>query len=102
MIVGRSVHNQRIERLWRDVFEGVLYIYYHLFYHLEASGFLDLTNHFNLFALHFGVFIKNKPSFRYLESRLCEAQNPHCWKQIANAVVYSWPVETEGDRVDSS
>ncbi|KAK2564474.1 hypothetical protein P5673_011916 [Acropora cervicornis] len=24
MIVGRIVHNQRIERLWRDVFEGVL------------------------------------------------------------------------------
>mgnify|MGYP000093785559 FL=1 len=53
MIVGRRVHNQRIERLWRDVFEGVLYIYYHLFYHLEASSFLDLTNQFNLFALHF-------------------------------------------------
>lgn len=27
MITGRSVHNQRIERLCRDIFEGVLYIY---------------------------------------------------------------------------
>lgn len=41
MITGCSVHNQRIERLWRDMFEGVLYIYYHLFYHLESCGKLN-------------------------------------------------------------
>ena len=29
-------------------------------------------------------------------------QNPHCWKQIAYAVVHSWPVEIEGERVDCS
>ena len=27
VLVGRSVHNQRIERLWRDVFSGVLSLF---------------------------------------------------------------------------
>lgn len=37
MITGKSTHNQRIEGLWRDVFEGVLCLYYHflLFYGRE-------------------------------------------------------------------
>lgn len=53
MIAGRSVHNQRIERLWRDVYDGVLYIYYSLFYHLEGCGVLDPTSESDLFALHY-------------------------------------------------
>lgn len=56
MISGRSVHNQRIERLWRDVYAGVLRIYYDLFYGLEDVGYLDPSSDIDMFCLHY-VFI---------------------------------------------
>ena len=53
-IVGRSTHNnQRIERLWRDVFTGCISFFYSFFYFLEDSGLLDVDNPLDLYALHF-------------------------------------------------
>lgn len=53
IIPGRSVHNQRVERFWRDLFVGCLSVFYHLFYHLEDTGLLDPTSSVDLFCLHF-------------------------------------------------
>ena len=52
VLVGSSVHNQRIERLWRDLFEAVTQMYCCLFYHLEKIGILNPLCDLHLFALH--------------------------------------------------
>lgn len=53
MVTGSSTHNQRIERLWVDVYRSVLIIYYRLFYYLEQNGLLDALNDIHLYALHY-------------------------------------------------
>lgn len=52
IIMGRSVHNQRKERLWRDLFSGCVSYFYYLFYHLEAEALLDPDNEADILALH--------------------------------------------------
>lgn len=53
MLVGRSVHNQRIERPWRDVYNGVAKLYHDLFLYLESIDILDPLNDIHMFCLHF-------------------------------------------------
>lgn len=53
MLTGSSTHNQRIERLWRDMHSSVTLLYYRLFYHLEQYDLLDPLNNLHLWALHY-------------------------------------------------
>ena len=54
VIAGASTHNQRIERLWRDVYRCVASTFH--CYHLEEFYNLDPLSETDLFVLHY-VFL---------------------------------------------
>ncbi len=56
-LVGRIVHNQRIERLWRDVYKDVASVFHGLFSLMEEVGILDPIAETDIWCLHliFGV-----------------------------------------------
>jgi len=52
VITGSSVHNQRVERMWRDVRRIVIRNYQNLFHYMEDAHLLDSLNEIHLVALH--------------------------------------------------
>ena len=50
-IAGKSCHNQRIERLWRDIFASVIGKYYCVMWYLESRGYLNIENDLEIAVL---------------------------------------------------
>ena len=80
-ITGSSVHNQRIERLCRDVFCGCLSMFYDLFYELENIGILHLESEVEVFALHY-IF---RPRINRAMELFAEGWNRHSLSSEHNA-----------------
>ena len=84
VIVGASTHNERIERLWRDVHRCVLKPFADTFRIMESQGILDPLNEVDVFSLHYCFLpIVNKA----IES-FQEAWNNHKVSTEGNATPY--------------
>jgi len=73
VIVGSSVHNQRIEQLWRDMHRCVTQLFYRLFYFLESNNQLNPLDEVNIAALHY-VYL---PRINRALANFSEAWNHH-------------------------
>eukprot|EP00794_Sanderia_malayensis_P004247 gene4247-4812_t len=51
-LAGSSTRNQRIERLWRDVWMYVAHLFYYTFQAMEVEGILDMENDKHKYILH--------------------------------------------------
>ena len=54
VITGSSTHNERMERMWRNIRRCASSSFIELFLALEADGVLDPVKEVDIFCLHFG------------------------------------------------
>ena len=83
-IEGCSVHNTRIERLWRDVYYAVIQTFYSSFYQLEDYQLADPNSDRDMFSLHYvylSVINRSLSQFR-------EAYNNHPVRTCRNRSPY--------------
>ena len=102
MILGSSVLNQRIERLWREVKRVMVGHYQNIFYFLESQSLLDPLDETHLHALHYVYLPRinralDAMSYAWAFHPLSSAQNrsPSQLWQLGFSRFYSFDPQTE-------
>lgn len=95
VITGSSTHNERVERLWRDVYSSVACLFAETFRSIEAEGYLDPLNEVDMFCLHF-IFL---PRINQCLQEFQESWNHHSLSTEGNKSPYQ--LFLEGSMYDS-
>lgn len=81
VLLGSSVHNQRVERFNGEINRNIRIKYSAIFYSLENKGLLSVDDELDLFSLHY-VFI---PRINDALCVLANAHNNHCISTEGNS-----------------
>ena len=95
VIVGKSVHNQRVEHLWRDVFEGVLMLYYNLFYYMENIEMLNPSDDICLFCLHYVFIPPHQSNIERMERSMDQSSDVISELQNTLTTLLHWFIEIQ-------
>lgn len=84
VITGSSVHNERVERLWRDVNRCVSSTFSKTMRDLERNGLLDPLNETDMYCLHH-IFL---PRINKCAAEFQETWNNHALSSEGNMTPY--------------
>lgn len=94
-IFGTSTHNQRIERMWRDVGEKVVSPLKDLFITMEESDILDINNALDVFCLQY-VYL---PRIQEKLDFLTEAWNNHRVRTMDSTPNQAWEDDMQSQQL---